>query len=68
MIAHALESCDKDFYYVVGAQLPGFDRMVKLTDAPIIIIEGDEYLSSAIDRRPKMLLYKATTAVITGIA
>jgi len=68
MIAHALESCDKDFDYVVGAQLPGFDRMVKLTDAPIIIIEGDEYLSSAIDRRPKMLLYKATTAVITGIA
>ena len=68
MIAHALQSCDKDFDYVVGAQLPGFDRMVKLTDAPIIIIEGDEYLSSAIDRRPKMLLYKATTAVITGIA
>ena len=68
MIAHALQSCDKDFDYVVGAQLPGFDRMVKLTNAPIIIIEGDEYLSSAIDRRPKMLLYKATTAVITGIA
>ncbi len=68
MIAHALEWCGKDFDYVVGAQLPEFDRMVQLTDAPIIIIEGDEYLSSAIDRRPKMLLYKATTAVITGIA
>lgn len=68
MIAHALQSCGKDFDYVVGAQLPGFDRMVKLSNAPIIIIEGDEYLSSAIDRRPKMLLYQATTAVITGIA
>ena len=68
MIAHALQECGKDFDYVVGAQLPGFDRMVKLTDAPIIVIEGDEYLSSAIDRRPKMLLYKATSAIITGIA
>jgi len=68
MIAHALQENGKDFDYVVGAQLPGFDRMVKLSDAPIIVIEGDEYLSSAIDRRPKMLLYKATTAIITGIA
>jgi len=68
MIAHALQENGKDFDYVVGAQLPGFDRMVKLTDAPIIVIEGDEYLSSAIDRRPKMLLYKATSAIITGIA
>ena len=68
MIAHALEWCGKEFDFVIGAQLPGFDRMVQLSDAPIIIIEGDEYLSSAIDRRPKMLLYKATTAVITGIA
>lgn len=68
MITHALQENGKEFDYVVGAQLPGFDRMVKLTDAPIIVIEGDEYLSSAIDRRPKMLLYKATSAIITGIA
>jgi len=68
MIAHALRDNDKHFDYVVGAQMPGFDRMVKLSNAPIIVIEGDEYLSSAIDRRPKMLLYNATTAVITGIA
>lgn len=68
MIVHALKENDKDFDYVIGAQLPGFDRMVKLSDAPIIVIEGDEYLSSAIDRRPKMLLYKATTAIITGVS
>jgi len=68
MIAHALKENDKEFDYVVGAQLPGFDRMVKLSEASIIVIEGDEYLSSAIDRRPKMLLYKADVAVITGIA
>ncbi len=68
MIVHALQENEKEFDYVVGAQLSGFDRMVKLTEAPMIIIEGDEYLSSAIDRRPKMLLYKATSAIITGIA
>lgn len=54
---------------MVGAQLEGFDTMVKLThDAPIIVIEGDEYLASPIDRRPKFHLYKANIAVISGIA
>jgi UDP-N-acetylmuramate: L-alanyl-gamma-D-glutamyl-meso-diaminopimelate ligase len=54
---------------MVGAQLAGFDCMVKLTaDAPIAILEGDEYLSSPIDRRPKFHLYNPDIAVITGIA
>lgn len=57
-----------DFDYLVGAQLDGFERMVKLSDAPIIIIEGDEYLSSPIDRIPKIHHYKPHIAVITGIA
>ncbi|HWD89464.1 MAG TPA: Mur ligase family protein [Mucilaginibacter sp.] len=69
MILHVLKSAGKDFDYLVGAQLEGFDTMVKLTDeAPVIVIEGDEYLSSAIDRRPKFHLYKANIAVISGIA
>src|ERR1700741_3523100 len=69
MILHVLKSAGRDFDYLVGAQLDGFDTMVKLTDeAPVIVIEGDEYLSSAIDRRPKFHLYKANIAVISGIA
>jgi UDP-N-acetylmuramate: L-alanyl-gamma-D-glutamyl-meso-diaminopimelate ligase len=69
MILHVLKNTGKDFDYMVGAQLEGFDTMVKLTDeAPVIVIEGDEYLSSAIDRRPKFHLYKANIGVISGIA
>jgi len=69
MILHVLKNTGKDFDYLVGAQLEGFDTMVKLTDeAQIIVIEGDEYLSSAIDRRPKFHLYKANVGVISGIA
>ncbi len=68
MILHVLQQQNMDFDYMVGAQLEGFETMVKLSDAPIIVIEGDEYLSSPIDRRPKFLWYKAHTAVISGIA
>nr|WP_068892356.1 Mur ligase family protein [Pedobacter panaciterrae] len=69
MILHVLNYYKKDFDYLVGAQLAGFDTMVKVTDsAPLIIIEGDEYLASPIDRRPKFHLYKANIAVISGIA
>jgi len=69
MILHALQAAGKDFDYLVGAQLEGFDTMVKLTpEAPIIVIEGDEYLASPIDRRPKFHLYKANVGIISGIA
>ncbi|RZK58933.1 MAG: peptidoglycan synthetase [Pedobacter sp.] len=69
MILHVLNYYKKDFDYLVGAQLAGFETMVKVTDsAPVIIIEGDEYLASPIDRRPKFHLYKANIAVISGIA
>jgi len=68
MILHVLQAAGKDFDYLVGAQLQGFDTMVKLSDAPIIVIEGDEYLASPIDRRPKFHLYKANVAVLSGIA
>lgn len=69
MILHVLNHYQKDFDYLVGAQLAGFETMVKLTaSAPVIVIEGDEYLASPIDRRPKFHLYHANIAVISGIA
>ena len=69
MILHVLNHYQRDFDYLVGAQLAGFDTMVKITDsAPVMIIEGDEYLASPIDRRPKFHLYHANIAVISGIA
>ena len=69
MILHVLQSLNIDCDYMVGAQLEGFDTMVKLThQAPIIILEGDEYLSSPIDRRPKFHLYHPHIAVLSGIA
>jgi len=69
MILHVLHKLKMDCDYMVGAQLEGFDTMVRLTEnAPVMIIEGDEYLTSPIDRRPKFHLYKPHIAVITGIA
>ncbi|MBL4668343.1 MAG: peptidoglycan synthetase, partial [Flavobacteriales bacterium] len=68
MVLHVLEKCNKKFDYMVGAQLEGFDTMVEITDAKIIILEGDEYLSSPIDRRPKFHLYHPNIALISGIA
>jgi UDP-N-acetylmuramate: L-alanyl-gamma-D-glutamyl-meso-diaminopimelate ligase len=69
MILHVLKHAGKDFDYLVGAQLQGFDTMVKLTkDAPIAVFEGDEYLASPIDKRPKFHLYKPNIAIISGIA
>jgi len=68
IILNALSSQGIDYDYLVGAQLEGFDRMVRLSDAKIIVLEGDEYLSSPIDRRPKMMHYDPDIAVITGVA
>lgn len=68
MIMHALLSVDKAFDYLVGAQLKGFETMVQLSDAPVIIIEGDEYFASPLDKRPKFLHYKPQIAIISGIA
>lgn len=68
MVMHVLKQNYIDFDYMVGAQLDGFDTMVRLTDAPVIIIEGDEYLASPIDRRPKFHLYRPDIALISGIA
>jgi UDP-N-acetylmuramate: L-alanyl-gamma-D-glutamyl-meso-diaminopimelate ligase len=69
MILHVMRYCQIEVDYMVGAQLEGFDTMVKLTDtADFMVLEGDEYLSSPIDRRPKFHLYHPNIALISGIA
>lgn len=68
MILHVLRLQNFNFDYLVGAKIDGFETMVRLSDAPLIILEGDEYLSSSIDKRPKFHLYKATIGLISGIA
>lgn len=69
MILHVLNYHHKEVDYMVGAQLEGFDTMVHLTDEnDFIILEGDEYLSSPIDPRPKFHLYRPNIALLSGIA
>ncbi len=69
MIMHVLRCAGIDFNYLVGAQVEGFDTMVRLSDsATVAVFEGDEYLASPIDRRPKFHLYHPHIAVISGIA
>ncbi|MFT7420457.1 MAG: UDP-N-acetylmuramate: L-alanyl-gamma-D-glutamyl-meso-diaminopimelate ligase [Arcticibacterium sp.] len=69
IILHVLKHYNRNFDYLVGAQIEGFDLMVKLTDdAPIIILEGDEYLSSALEMKPKFLFYHPHITLISGVA
>jgi len=69
MILHVLHKCNMDADYIVGAKLEGFDVMVRLTEAAkIMVFEGDEYLTSALDPRPKFHLYKPDIALVSGIA
>ena len=69
MILFVLKQLNIDADYMVGAQIEGFDNMVKLSyESRIAVFEGDEYLTSPIDRRPKFHLYKPHIAVLTGIA
>ena len=68
MILHVLQHCGIEADYMVGAQLEGFEVMVRLSEtAKVMVIEGDEYLTSPIDRRPKFHLYKPHVAIVTGI-
>jgi UDP-N-acetylmuramate: L-alanyl-gamma-D-glutamyl-meso-diaminopimelate ligase len=69
IILHVLNYFNKDVDYMVGAQLKGFETMVHLTkENDFIILEGDEYLSSPLDLRPKFHLYKPNIALLSGIA
>ncbi|GJM30246.1 MAG: peptidoglycan synthetase [Cyclobacteriaceae bacterium] len=68
MIIHVLNHWKRSFDFVVGAHLDGFENTVKLSDAPIIIIEGDEYLTSTLDKTPKFLKYHHHIGLVSGVA
>lgn len=69
MILHVMNYHDVKVDYMVGAQLEGFDTMVHLTEEnEFIVLEGDEYLTSPIDLRPKFHLYQPNIALLSGIA
>ena len=69
MILHVMKAAGIDCDYMVGAQLEGFDVMVRLTGSAVyMIFEGDEYLTSPVDRRPKFHLYRPDIALLSGIA
>ena len=68
LITHVLNYHQRAFDYVIGARVSGLANTVKLSDAPVIIIEGDEYLSSPLDPTPKFLRYQHHMGIISGIA
>jgi UDP-N-acetylmuramate: L-alanyl-gamma-D-glutamyl-meso-diaminopimelate ligase len=68
MIMHVLKQAGRQFDYLVGARIEGFDQSVNITDAPVVVCEGDEYPASAIEKRPKFHFLFPHIAVITGIA
>ncbi len=68
MIIHVLNYFEHEFDFALGAHLNGFENMVQLTDAPVIVIEGDEYLSSPVDPTPKFLHYQHHIGLISGIS
>lgn len=68
MILHYLRSAGRDFDYLVGAQVDGFETMTRLSQAPLMVLEGDEYFSSPIDPVPKIYHYRPHLAILTGVA
>ena len=68
MIMHVLQHCGKDFDYLVGARLDGFEQSVKISHAPLIVCEGDEYPASVLEKRPKFHFLFPNIAILTGIA
>lgn len=68
MIMHILRMNNMEFDYLVGARVAGFDQSVQLSDAPLIILEGDEYPASVIEKRPKVFFYHPHISVLSGIA
>ena len=69
MILYVLNRLGIEADYMVGAQIEGFERMVRLSDtAKYAVFEGDEYLTSPLDLRSKFLWYHPHVAILTGIA
>lgn len=68
IVVHVLNYFNRSFDYVIGARIRGIENTVKLSDAPVIVIEGDEYLCSALDPTPKFLKYQHHIGLISGVA
>lgn len=69
MVMHVLRDYEMDFDYMVGSRIEGFDNMVKLSaEAPLVILEGDEYLSSPLDKQPKFHQYNPHMTLLSGIS
>lgn len=68
MIMHVLKQLGQDFDYLVGARLEGFDQSVNITNAPVIVCEGDEYPASTLEKKPKFHFLYPHVAILTGIA
>ena len=68
IVVHVLNYYNRSFDYVIGARIKGVENPVKLSDAPVIVIEGDEYLCSALDPTPKFLRYQHHIGLISGVA
>lgn len=68
MVMHVLKARGIDFDYLVGAKVAGFDHSVRLSDAPVIVLEGDEYPASPVEKRPKIFFYHPHSSVLSGIA
>lgn len=68
MLLHVMAKLGRTVDFMVGAQLTGFDRMVQLSGAPDILLEGDEYLSSPVDLTPKFHWYRPHLTILTGVA
>jgi UDP-N-acetylmuramate: L-alanyl-gamma-D-glutamyl-meso-diaminopimelate ligase len=68
MIMHILKMQGVDFDYMVGAKVAGFDSSVRLSDAPLVVLEGDEYPASAEEKKPKIFFYQPQISVLSGIA
>jgi UDP-N-acetylmuramate: L-alanyl-gamma-D-glutamyl-meso-diaminopimelate ligase len=69
MIMHVFKNAGRKFDYMVGSQIDGFDTMVGLSDdSDVAVFEGDEYLTSVLDKRPKFHLYMPDIAILNGIA
>ena len=68
MVMHILRKAGREFDYLVGAKVNGFAQSVQLSDAPLIVLEGDEYPASAIEKKPKIFFYHPQITVLSGIA
>lgn len=68
IIIHVFNYWNRSFDFLVGAKIRGIENTIRLSDAPLIVIEGDEYFTSPLDQTPKFLKYDHHIALISGTA